>query len=143
MARRPLLISMRRPRSFFSGEAFFVKPTGSQRSRGTGCGILYWSPASGEVERGTRPACRPWCSGRRRRRLREELEEADEEDDLPLARLRDLVPELGRRLGGVVARDVDGQLDAVGVEACGNQFYVKVDGIVASRRYRRDASSEK
>ena len=29
MARRPLLISMRRPRSFFSGEAFFVKPTGS------------------------------------------------------------------------------------------------------------------
>ena len=50
--------------------------------------------------------------------LREELEEADEEDDLPLARLRDLVPELGRRLGGVVARDVDGQLDAVGVEAC-------------------------
>ncbi len=50
--------------------------------------------------------------------LREELEEADEEDDLPLARLRDLVPKLGRRLGGVVARDVDGQLDAVGVEAC-------------------------
>ena len=58
-------------------------------------------------------------------RLREELEEADEEDDLPLARLRDLVPELGRRLGGVVARDVDGQLDAVRVEACGNQ---QVDG---------------
>ena len=53
------------------------------------------------------------------RRLGEELEEADEEDNLPLARLRDLVPELGRRLGGVVARDVDGQLDAVGVEACG------------------------
>ena len=60
--------------------------------------------------------------------LREELEEADEEDDLPLARLRDLVPELGRRLGGVVARDVDGQLDAVGVEACGNQPVCRVDG---------------
>merc|ERR1719409_941821 len=73
---------MRRPRSFFSGEAFFVKPTGSQRSSGTGCGILNWSPASGELNEG---------------------------DDLPLARLRDLVPELGRRLGGVVARDVDGQ----------------------------------
>merc|ERR1719347_471192 len=43
---------MRRPRSFFSGEAFFVKPTGSQRSRGTGCGILNWSPASGKKERG-------------------------------------------------------------------------------------------
>ena len=53
-------------------------------------------------------------------RLREELEEADEEDNLPLARLRDLVPKLGRRLGGVVARDVDGELYAVGVEACGN-----------------------
>ena len=51
-------------------------------------------------------------------RLREELEEADEEDNLPLARLRDLVPKLGRRLGGVVARDVDGELYAVGVEAC-------------------------
>ena len=51
-------------------------------------------------------------------RLREELEEADEEDNLPLARLRDLVPEFGRRLGGVVTRDVDGQLDAVRVEAC-------------------------
>ena len=50
--------------------------------------------------------------------LREELEEADEEDDLPLARLRDLIPKLGRRLGGVVARDVDGELYAVGVEAC-------------------------
>ena len=50
--------------------------------------------------------------------LGEELEEADEEDDLPLARLRDLVPKLGRRLGGVVARDVDGELYAVGVEAC-------------------------
>ena len=60
-----------------------------------------------------------------RARLREELEEADEEDDLPLARLRDLVPELGRRLGGVVARDVDGQLDAVGVEACGNQNFME------------------
>ena len=60
--------------------------------------------------------------------LREELEEADEEDDLPLARLRDLVPKLGRRLGGVVARDVDGQLDAVGVEACGNQPVCRVDG---------------
>ena len=57
--------------------------------------------------------------------LREELEEADEEDNLPLARLRDLVPELGRRLGGVVARDVDGQLDAVGVEACGNQNFME------------------
>ena len=53
-----------------------------------------------------------------RARLREELEEADEEDDLPLARLRDLIPQLRRRLGRVVARDVDGQLDAVGVEAC-------------------------
>ena len=50
--------------------------------------------------------------------LGEELEEADEEDDLPLARLRDLIPQLRRRLGRVVARDVDGQLDAVGVEAC-------------------------
>ena len=58
-------------------------------------------------------------------RLREELEEADEEDNLPLARLRDLVPELGRRLGGVVTRDVDGQLDAVGVEACGNQNFME------------------
>ena len=57
--------------------------------------------------------------------LREELEEADEEDNLPLARLRDLVPKLGRRLGGVVARDVDGQLDAVGVEACGNQNFME------------------
>ena len=53
--------------------------------------------------------------------LREELEEADEEDDLPLARLRDLVPELGRRLGGVVTRDVDGQLDAVRVEAVADE----------------------
>ena len=61
-------------------------------------------------------------------RLREELEEADEEDNLPLARLRDLVPKLGRRLGGVVARDVDGQLDAVGMEACGNQPVCRVDG---------------
>ena len=61
-------------------------------------------------------------------RLREELEEADEEDDLPLARLRDLVPKLGRRLGGVVARDVDGELYAVGVEACGNQPVCRVDG---------------
>ena len=61
-------------------------------------------------------------------RLREELEEADEEDDLPLARLRDLVPKLGRRLGGVVARDVDGELYAVGVEACGNQLVCQVDG---------------
>ena len=50
--------------------------------------------------------------------LREELEEADEEDDLPLARLRDLIPKLGRRLRGVVARDVDRELHAVGVEAC-------------------------
>ena len=50
--------------------------------------------------------------------LGEELEEADEEDNLPLAGLRDLVPKLGRRLGGVVARDVDGKLYAVGVEAC-------------------------
>ena len=49
--------------------------------------------------------------------LREELEEADEEDNLPLARLRDLIPKLGRRLGGVVARDVDGELYAVRVEA--------------------------
>ena len=56
--------------------------------------------------------------GARGTALREELEEADEEDDLPLARLRDLIPKLGRRLGGVVARDVDGELYAVGVEAC-------------------------
>jgi hypothetical protein len=54
-------------------------------------------------------------------RLREELEEADEEDNLPLARLRDLVPEFGRRLGGVVTRDVDGQLDAVRVEAVADE----------------------
>ena len=59
--------------------------------------------------------------GPSRAALREELEEADEEDDLPLARLRDLVPELGRRLGGVVARDVDGQLDAVRVEAVADE----------------------
>ena len=60
--------------------------------------------------------------------LREELEEADEEDDLPLARLRDLVPKLGRRLGRVVARDVDRELHAVRVEACGNQPVCQVDG---------------
>ena len=54
-------------------------------------------------------------------RLREELEEADEEDNLPLARLRDLVPKLGRRLGGVVARDVDGELHAVRVEAVADE----------------------
>ena len=53
--------------------------------------------------------------------LREELEEADEEDDLPLARLRDLIPKLGRRLGGVVARDVDGELHAVRVEAVADE----------------------
>ena len=47
--------------------------------------------------------------------LREELEEADEEDDLPLARLRDLIPRSRRRLRGVVARDVDRELHAVGV----------------------------
>merc|ERR1719395_279505 len=54
-------------------------------------------------------------------RLREELEEADEEDNLPLARLRDLVPKLSRRLGGVVARDVDGELHAVRVEAVADE----------------------
>ena len=53
--------------------------------------------------------------------LREELEEADEEDNLPLARLRDLVPKLGRRLGGVVAWDVDGELHAVRVEAVADE----------------------
>merc|ERR1719395_203423 len=37
------------------------------------------------------------------------------------ARLRDLVPKLGRRLGGVVARDVDGELYAVGVEAVADE----------------------
>ena len=53
--------------------------------------------------------------------LREELEEADEEDDLPLARLRDLVPQLRGRLGGVVTGDVDGELHAVGVEAVADE----------------------
>ena len=54
-------------------------------------------------------------------RLREELEEADEEDNLPLARLRDLVPQLRGRLGGVVTGDVDGELHAVRVEAVADE----------------------
>ena len=53
--------------------------------------------------------------------LGEELEEADEEDDLPLARLGDLVPELGRGGGRVVTRDVDRELDAVGMEAVADE----------------------
>merc|ERR1719482_358438 len=53
---------MRRPRSFFSGEAFFVKPTGSQRSSGTGCGILNWSPAAPLSEKNSRkPTKRTIC----------------------------------------------------------------------------------
>ena len=56
--------------------------------------------------------------GPSRTRLREELEEADEEDDLPLARLGHLIPKLRGRLRGVVTRDVDRELHAVGVEAC-------------------------
>ena len=56
--------------------------------------------------------------GARGTALREELEEADEEDDLPLARLGHLVPQLRGRLGGVVAGDVDGELHAVSVKAC-------------------------
>ena len=39
IARRPLLISARRPFSFFSGEAFFERPNGSKSSSGTGCGM--------------------------------------------------------------------------------------------------------
>ena len=39
IARRPLLISLRRPASFFSADAFFEKPKGSYRSKGTGWGI--------------------------------------------------------------------------------------------------------
>merc|ERR1719198_2123052 len=97
---------MRRPRSFFSGEAFFVKPTGSHKSRGTGCGIeLVASLRAVERRERARLAALGVVSAGGAA-LGEELEEADEEDDLPLARLRDLVPELGRRLGGVVARDV-------------------------------------
>jgi len=38
MARRPLLISARRPLAFFSGEAFLLKPKGSYRLSGSGCG---------------------------------------------------------------------------------------------------------
>ena len=38
MARRPLLISATRDFSFFSADIFLVKPKGSHRSRGTGCG---------------------------------------------------------------------------------------------------------
>ena len=56
--------------------------------------------------------------GPSRAALREELEEADEEDDLPLAGLRDLIPKLRGRLRGVVTGDVDRELHAVGVEAC-------------------------
>ena len=60
-----------------------------------------------------------------RARLREELEEADEEDDLPLARLGHLIPKLRGRLRGVVTGDVDGELHAVRVEACGNQNFME------------------
>merc|ERR1719389_1547086 len=108
---------MRRPRSFFSGEAFFVKPTGSHKSRGTGCGILNWSPASGELKLGNARFAAFRVVGPSRAALREELEEADEEDDLPLAGLRDLIPKLRGRLRGVVTGDVDRELHAVGVEA--------------------------
>merc|ERR1719443_1152314 len=113
---------MRRPRSFFSGEAFFVKPTGSQRSRGTGCGILNWSPASGLLNEGKAPglaALGVVSAGGAA--LGEELEEADEEDDLPLARLGHLIPKLRGRLRGVVAGDVDRELHAVRVEAVADE----------------------
>ena len=53
--------------------------------------------------------------------LREELEEADEEDDLPLARLGHLIPKLRGRLRGVVAGDVDRELHAVRVEAVADE----------------------
>eukprot|EP00966_Prymnesium_polylepis_P288674 6667792-Prymnesium_polylepis.1 len=38
IASRPLLISARRPLAFFSSERLLEKPSGSYRSRGTGCG---------------------------------------------------------------------------------------------------------
>ena len=59
--------------------------------------------------------------GPSRTRLREELEEADEEDDLPLARLGHLIPKLRGRLRGVVAGDVDRELHAVRVEAVADE----------------------
>ena len=59
--------------------------------------------------------------GTSRARLREELEEADEEDDLPLARLGHLIPKLRGRLRGVVAGDVDRELHAVRVEAVADE----------------------
>ena len=71
--------------------------------------------------------------------LGEELEEADEEDDLPLARLGHLIPKLRGRLRGVVTGDVDRELHAVGVEAC---VEIKMLRIITSHpRHRRDASS--
>ena len=59
--------------------------------------------------------------GARGTALREELEEADEEDDLPLARLGHLIPKLRGRLRGVVTGDVDGELHAVRVEAVADE----------------------
>ena len=48
LARRPLLISVRRPLAFFSGDAFFMKPKGSYLPRRDGA----WAGAKGGAQSG-------------------------------------------------------------------------------------------